>query len=133
MIIGGRDFIIANHLMSKYADLNIKIDIVDIDKQVSEAVIRYFGYILPLNCSIYYQCGYEDVKNTQTKYDAIIFDITDPDELLNTPASVLVSEDFYSNLLNCANRGAYIIQQYGSYAYTKNKNLSILDNRLYPS
>ena len=40
---------------------------------------------------------------------------------------------FYSNLLNCANRGAYIIQQYGSYSYTKNKNPSILDNRLYPS
>ena len=144
LIIGGGDFIIANRLMSKYADLNIRITIVDIDKEVSDAVEKYFGYKLPPNSDIIYQCGYEYVKNCQKKYDAILLDITDPDELLNTPASVLISEDFYLNLLRCASDGANIIQQYGSYAYTLNKSnkstesnkstdLVILDKPIYPS
>ena len=128
LIIGGGDFIIANYLIKKYSNLDIKIDIVDIDKEVSDAVIEHFQYTLPLNCNIKYQCGYEYIKTCEKKYDAVILDITDPDELLNTPASVLISEDFYTHLLKCTNVGANIIQQYGSYAYACNKtNLKCCD------
>ena len=132
LIIGGGDFIIANRMISKYSNLNIKIDIVDIDKEVSDAVIAHFNYTLPLNCEIEYKCGYEYIKHCQKKYDAIILDITDPVELLNTPASVLISEDFYVNLLRCANENANIIQQYGSYEYFKN-NLNDTSNVIFPS
>jgi spermidine synthase len=132
LIIGGGDFIIANRMISKYSNLNIKIDIVDIDKEVSDAVIAHFNYALPSNCEIEYKCGYEYIKHCQKKYDAIILDITDPAELLNTPASVLISEDFYLNLLRCANENANIIQQYGSYEYFKN-NLNDTSNLIFPS
>jgi spermidine synthase len=131
LIIGGGDFIIANRMMCKYSNLNIKIDIVDIDKAVSDAVIAHFNYTLPSNCNIEYQCGYEYIKKCQKKYDAIILDITDPAEMLNTPASVLMSEDFYINLLRCANDSANIIQQYGSYEYFKT-NLNTSLNVIFP-
>ncbi len=115
LIIGGGDLVIGDEL-NKYATrkgIKLNITIVDIDKEVTDQMIKHFGFTLD-NINVIYSCGYEYLANTNNIYDGIILDITDPIGDNVTPSSILTSRSFYELLYSRMDYNASFVQQYGS-------------------
>lgn len=121
LIVGGGDLIIGNEL-NKYAKKNnikLNITIVDIDKEVTEYMLKYYE-IDTENLTVVFDCAYHYLLQNTCLYDAIILDITDPIGENATPSSILNTREFYEALHNSMKEGAMFVAQYGS-AETFNK------------
>ncbi len=114
LIIGGGDYGIASMLIRR--DINAKITIVEIDKEVVQISKKYFPKNFKLNkkqlknIKTVIQDGMIFLKNNLIKYDSIIIDSTDP----IGQAKILYSKSFIKLCNNSLVKGGTLIQQSGS-------------------
>ena len=127
LIIGGGDGAIVKNVLM-YTTVK-KIHLVEIDEKVVEISKKYFEHAYVFEddrVEIFYQDGAEFVKTVNEKYDVIIGDYTDP--YPGSPASSLISENFYSNIDKILKEPGILAVQAGSPIYQTEIFKSILKN-----
>ncbi len=116
LIIGGGDGGTLREVL-KHPEVD-HVDLVDIDKIVSEVALEFFPQLAKQLLSEKVTCRYEDglayVKNTDKKYDVIIIDSTDPISV----GEGLFSKEFYGNCLNILNADGILVNQAESPMFT---------------
>lgn len=107
LIIGGGDGGALREVLKHPIE---QADLVDIDKEVTEASKKYFP---TLSCSfqdpranVYHEDGIEFIKNHKG-YDIIIVDSTDP----IGPAKGLFARDFYQSIFDALNHDGIMVAQ----------------------
>jgi spermidine synthase len=118
LVIGGGDGGSVREL-TRYKHIE-KIDMVEID----EMVVRTCQEYLPLTASkltdprvtLYFEDGLKFVENSQTKYDLIIVDSTDP----IGPGEGLFTQAFYQNCFNTLTEDGILVNQHESPYYDYN-------------
>jgi spermidine synthase len=87
------------------------IDLVDIDKMVSEVSLKYLPTVsrklLSEKVSCFYEDGVSFVKNSQNKYDIILIDSTDPVSV----GEGLFSREFYQDCYNILHPSGILVNQ----------------------
>jgi len=126
LIIGGGDGGCANELL-KY--LNVKIDFVEIDEDVSKISQKYFKEFSDVwdnkNINFVYEDGAEFVKKTiDNSYDIVLVDSTDPIK----HAKSLFDNEFYANVNRILKSDGISIIQAESYFMEKQTQKKILAN-----
>ena len=112
-IIGGGDFGIVHHILKNKITHNI--DLIEIDKDVIEVSKKYFNhyfkYVNHNNVNIIIEDGVKWIKKRKgLKYDVVIIDSTDPNDI----SKKLFSKDFYELVYNSLKSNGIFIQQSGS-------------------
>lgn len=117
LIIGGGDAWVANYLLDKYMHMIEHIQVVDIDRMVSEIVTQHFSHYFKGNNSFNhsmvtytYENAYTWLQTTTNtnKYDIVIIDCTDNTKQVS---EILYTQEFYKNIARVAKNGAPIVQQ----------------------
>ncbi len=116
LVIGGGDGGTVRELV-RHPEVE-HVDLVDIDRMVSEVTMKYIPSVASKLLSEKVSCHYEDgvayVKNTTNRYDVIIVDSTDPISV----GEGLFTRDFYRDCLNRLNEDGILVNQAESPAYT---------------
>lgn len=109
LIIGGGDGGTLREVI-RHEDVK-KADIVEIDERVVENSKVYFPSLANSfndpRVSVLIEDGVEFVKNTNSKYDVVIVDSSDP----IGPAKVLFSQGFYQEIFNILNDDGIMVVQ----------------------
>ncbi len=123
LIIGGGDGGTVRELL-KHPEVE-QVDLVDIDRMVSEVSLKYIPSVAGKLLSEKVNCQYEDgvayVKNTDKKYDVIIVDSTDPVSV----GEGLFTQEFYQNCYNILKSDGILVNQAESPAYESDIVVSI--------
>ncbi len=116
LVIGGGDGGTLREVL-KHPEVE-HVDLVDIDKRVSEVCLEFFPQVANSLLSEKVTCRYEDglayVGNTDQKYDVILIDSTDPISV----GEGLFTPEFYGNCNKILNDDGLLINQAESPAYT---------------
>ncbi len=114
LIIGGGDGGAVRELV-KYSEIE-KIVVVDIDREVVEASLKYFPHLASgfkdERVEIRNEDGSKFVKETSERFDIVFIDSTDPvGPGPIGPAEVLITEEFMQDVKKCmATPGIYVAQ-----------------------
>ena len=115
LIIGGGDGGTVREAL-KHPEVE-HIDLVDIDRKVSEVCLEYLPSVAHSLLSEKVTCSFEDgvafVKNKKQKYDVIIIDSTDPISV----GEGLFTNEFYRNCFDILNKDGLLVCQAESPAY----------------
>lgn len=116
LVIGGGDGGTARELL-KHPEIS-HIDLVDIDRQVSQVCLEFLPAVAGKLLSERVNCRYEDgvayVKNTDRKYDVIIIDSTDPVSV----GEGLFTREFYGNCFQILKKDGLLVNQAESPQFT---------------
>ncbi|MEJ2048855.1 MAG: polyamine aminopropyltransferase [Calditrichota bacterium] len=116
LVIGGGDGGTVREIV-KHPEV-ISVDLVDIDRRVSEICLEFFPDISEELLSEKVQClfenGVEFVKKVKQKYDLIIIDSTDPINI----GEGLFTADFYQNCYNILEENGILVNQAESPIFT---------------
>ncbi|HFE63132.1 MAG TPA: polyamine aminopropyltransferase [Caldithrix sp.] len=116
LVIGGGDGGTVREV-AKHPEVE-HIDLIDIDRQVSEVCLEYLPGVAHKLLAEKVNCRFEDgiayVKQTKKKYDVIIVDSTDPVSV----GEGLFTEDFYRDCLEILNEDGILVNQAESPAFT---------------
>jgi spermidine synthase len=112
LILGGGEGATLREVL-KYKELKEAV-MVDIDSDVIDFAKRYLqewhkGSFYDSRARIIIDDGYEFVKKTNEKFDAIILDLTDPQK--DSPSVKLYTKEFYEILKNKLREGGGIVTQ----------------------
>ena len=112
-VIGGGDFGIVHHILKN--NVACDIDLIEIDKDVIEVSKKYFEhyfeYVNDNNVNIIIDDGVKWIKKRKgLKYDVVIIDSTDP----NNISKKLFTKSFYESVYNNLKSRGIFIQQSGS-------------------
>jgi spermidine synthase len=115
LILGGGDGLAAKQIFKHYGD-NIDITLVDFDKNITDIfthdpVMVEFNEKSMSKCKVINEDAFEFVKNDPNKYDIIICDFPDPDDVI---FSKLYSVEIYNNIKNALKDGGVVCVQSGS-------------------
>jgi spermidine synthase len=109
LVIGGGDGGTVREI-SRHKEI-IKVDLVDIDRRVSEVCLEFFPGIsrklLSEKVNCLFENGVEFVKRSNKKYDLIIIDSTDPINM----GEGLFTADFYQNCFNILKVDGILVNQ----------------------
>ena len=115
LVIGAGDGGVAREL-SKYRTIE-SIDVVEIDRRVVEVCREYLpqtacGFDDP-RVTLRFEDGLKFVRHTQSRYDLIIVDSTDP----SGPGEVLFTTEFYGGCMNALTENGILVNQHESPFY----------------
>ena len=116
LVIGGGDGGTVREIL-KHPEV-IAVDLVDIDRRVSEVCLEFFPEIsrglLSERVNCHFEDGVEFVKRQKKHYDLIIIDSTDP---INVGEGLFTS-DFYQNCNSILKEGGILVNQAESPMYS---------------
>ncbi len=114
LVIGGGDGGTVRELLKHKVE---SITLVEIDKIVVDSSKKYFSSLAKSlddpKVEVIIDDGIKYVENTNSKYDIVIIDSTDP----VGPAKALFSDAFYKNVKSKLNKNGIIVTQSGSPFY----------------
>jgi spermidine synthase len=118
LVIGGGDGGSVREL-TRYQHIE-KIDMVEIDEMVVRTCQEYLpltaGKLTDPRVTLYFEDGLKFVENSQTKYDLIIVDSTDP----IGPGEGLFTQEFYQNCFKTLTDDGILVNQHESPYYDYN-------------
>lgn len=114
LILGGGDGLVAKQIFKENPEA--KVTLVDFDKSITDLflldpVMREFNEDAMTKCNIKNADAFTFVQDHEEKYDVIICDFPDPDDII---FNKLYSLEFYSSLIPLLNEGGGIAVQSGS-------------------
>jgi spermidine synthase len=114
LILGGGDGLVAKQIFKE--NPNAQVTLVDFDKNItdlflSDPIMVEINENSMAKCTILNEDAFEFAKSNTTKYDVIICDFPDPDDII---FNKLYSLEFYLSLIPLLNNGGGIAVQSGS-------------------
>lgn len=116
LILGGGDGLVAKQVFKENPEA--KVVLVDFDKNITDlftddVVMKQFNEDSMVKCKVINDDAFEFVRNVSAKFDVIICDFPDPDDVI---FNKLYSLEFYNNVKNLLVEGGALAVQSGSLA-----------------